>query len=110
MSNEFKVWRADELSTKSDFFEVLATTKKTQVAVMNLGEGEVSGEFGTDHPQADQLLYIIEGSGSVKVGDQEKDLDQGDLVLIPAGAPHQVRGPNRSISFYGPVAYPEEGE
>lgn len=103
-----QVLRASQIDGTRDFFKVLATTKKSQFAVMNLAEGEVSGEFGTDHPQADQILYILEGNGSVKVEGQEESLEPGNVVIIPAGAKHQVRGPNKSISFYAPVAYPDE--
>lgn len=104
-----KIIRSADINGASDFFQVLATTKKSQFAIMNLADNEVSGEFGTDHPQADQVLYVLEGSGSIKVEDQEEPLAPGDVVILPAGAKHQVRGPNKSINFYAPVAYPDEG-
>jgi mannose-6-phosphate isomerase-like protein (cupin superfamily) len=99
---------ATQIASTEEFFQVLATTDRSQVAIMNLAAGQTSGEYGTDHPHADQVLLVLEGSGSVRCGDEERDLATGDLVVIPAGLPHQVAGgPMRSLNFYGPVAYPE---
>ena len=77
---------------------------------MTLKEDQVSGEYGTDHPQSDQTIVVLEGGGSVTCEGQEVELAVGDLVNIPAGAKHQVVGPNRTLNIYSPVAYPEETE
>jgi mannose-6-phosphate isomerase-like protein (cupin superfamily) len=99
---------AEELASHGEFFQVLETTDNLQVGLMILAPEETSGEFGTDHPQADQLLFVLEGGGSVRCEESSVDLEAGDVVLIPAGADHQVIGPNRTLSVYAPVAYPEE--
>jgi mannose-6-phosphate isomerase-like protein (cupin superfamily) len=103
-----RIVHADELRKADELFRVLETTDRAQVAVMVLGEGEVSGEFGTDHPQADQILFVMEGGGSLRVEDEEAELHTGDVAVIPAGKRHQVRGPNRTLHVYAPVAYPDE--
>ena len=103
-----RVLRCEDLNGSAELFNVLATTDRSQVAVMVLKNGEVSGEFGTDHPNSDQVMYVIEGGGSVKIEHEEAELHKGDVVLIPAGKRHQVRGPNRSLNVYAPVAYPDE--
>lgn len=103
-----KVWRADEIARNEGGFDILKTSGKSQLAVMNLAEGQASGKMGTDHPQSDQILVVLEGGGSAKVGDEEVTLSVGDVLFIPAGAPHQVFGPNKTLNFYAPVAYPNE--
>ncbi|MEZ0325593.1 MAG: cupin domain-containing protein [Fimbriimonas sp.] len=103
-----KVLERKELAEGSEQFEVLHTTDRTQVALMVLKEGETSGEYGTDHPQADQTLVVLEGGGSIKCEGKTANLQPGDVVLIPAGAKHQVIGPNRTFNVYSPVAYPDE--
>jgi len=104
-----KLFSSSQVSGNAEFFEVLATTAKSQIAVMNLAEGQTSGDFGTDHPHADQILYVLSGSGSVRCEDETKPVQEGDLVLISAGAKHQViGGPMRSLNVYGPAAYPDE--
>lgn len=99
---------SEELQNVNELFRVLETTDRCQVAVMVLKEGEVSGEFGTDHPQADQVMVVLEGAGSARVEDDEVPLRQGDVLVIPAGKRHQIRGPNRSLNVYAPIAYPDE--
>lgn len=103
-----RVIRAEELARSGEFFRVLETTDRSQLAVMVLGDGDTSGEYGTDHPQSDQIILVLEGSGSLVVEGEETPLSVGDIAVIPAGAKHQVRGPNRTLSFYAPVAYPDE--
>lgn len=103
-----KLIRASELAGDREFFNVLHTTSNTQIAVMVLSPGQISGEYGTDHPQADQTLVVLEGGGCLKCEGNEYDLAPGDVVCIPAGAKHQVVGPNRTLNFYSPVAYPDE--
>lgn len=99
---------AEELASRSEFFRVLETTDHLQVGLMVLREGEVSGEYGTDHPQADQLILVLEGGGSVRCEGESSHLANGDMVLIPAGSDHQVVGPNRTLNVYAPIAYPDE--
>lgn len=37
---------------------------------------------------ADQVLYITEGHGLVGSGDQDHEVEAGDIVHIPRGEPH----------------------
>ena len=103
-----RVIHADEIEEVNDAFKILETTDRSQIAVMVLKEGQTSGKVNTDHPQSDQILIVLEGTGSVQVEEEVTDLKTGDVAIIPAGAKHQVRGPNRTLSVYAPVAYPED--
>lgn len=99
---------AEEIREPLDFFRVLETTDRHQIAVMELAEGQASGEFGNDHPQADQVVYVLSGGGWARIGEETIHLGAGDLLVVPAGVDHQILGPNRTLSFYAPVAYPDE--
>ena len=101
-------FHAEELTSHGELFRVLETTDQLQVAVMEIAEGETSGEYGTDHPQADQLVIVLDGAGTVRCDGTSIALAKGDVVLIPAGADHQVIGPNRTLNVYAPMAYPDE--
>lgn len=105
----FRIIPAARLLNVDQMFEVLDKTDQSQIAIMLLGEGESSGEYGTDHPHADQIMVVLDGAGAVRCRGEEHPLSAGAVVVIPAGAPHQVIGPNRTLNFYSPVAYPEEG-
>jgi quercetin dioxygenase-like cupin family protein len=105
-------WSSKDLTNRKRFFEVVANTAHMQVATMFLFAGQKSGEYGTDHPHADQLLVVLSGSGIAQVEGTRIDLNAGDVLLIEAGERHQIigssEGPMSSISVYAPVAYPEE--
>lgn len=96
----------------SEYFRVIMTTDKSQTALMNLLPDQDSGEYGTDHAQSDQVLYVIEGTGSAKVEGKRVELEEGDVLLIKAGEKHQIvadgTGTLRTINVYSSVAYPEE--
>ncbi|HWD38065.1 MAG TPA: cupin domain-containing protein [Fimbriimonas sp.] len=101
------VFSSSQIEEQTESWKILATTAKSQLAVMILEEGEVSGSYGTDHPQADQVLYCVNGAGEVESEGETIKFSAGDAVLIPAGDKHQVRGgPCTTINFYGPPAYP----
>jgi quercetin dioxygenase-like cupin family protein len=46
------------------------------------------------HEGQDKVYYVIEGKGLFRVGDEEKELGAGEIVLAPAGQNHGVA--NRS--------------
>ena len=43
------------------------------------------------HEGSDKVYYVLEGTGRFTVGDEEKDLPAGHVVLARAGEPHGVR-------------------
>ena len=43
------------------------------------------------HPNSDEVMYIISGTCSKKIGEQVFDLGPGDCVRIPKGEIHQAR-------------------
>lgn len=92
-------------------FDVLFTTARTQVATMTLRDGQESGRYGTDHPDADQTLYVIDGHCRAEIEGTVETLGPGDLIFVPAGAAHRFTGigepPCRTLNVYGPAAYPE---
>ena len=108
-----KTVKAADVAACSAFFDVLASTEKSQVASMMIAPAKTSGEFGTEHPQSDQVLLVLAGEASVRVGDETLALKAGDLCVIEAGEPHQVRnsglGPLRTLNVYAPAAYDQNG-
>ncbi len=45
------------------------------------------------HPGQDKLYVVIEGSGYVRVGDQEDLLSPGDAAFAASGVEHSIRNP-----------------
>lgn len=42
------------------------------------------------HQGADKFYFVLEGRGSFIVGDEERDAEQGSLVIAPDGISHGV--------------------
>jgi mannose-6-phosphate isomerase-like protein (cupin superfamily) len=55
------------------------------------------------HPQTDEIQYIIEGSGSMWLGNERKDFKPGSLIVIPKGMAHAgsivTSGPVKAIAI-----------
>ena len=78
----------------SYFRHVLATGGHTQVVIMSIPPG---GEIGEEvHPDTDQILYLVEGSGQVILEGEPDDFSVGDLVLVTAGTRQPLRVPQAS--------------
>jgi len=45
------------------------------------------------HAGQDKLYYVVEGQGTVLVGEEETRIAAGDLVLAKADEPHSLRNP-----------------
>jgi mannose-6-phosphate isomerase-like protein (cupin superfamily) len=104
-----KLITAADIAGRSEFFEELAHTEKSQVASMIIAPAKTSGEYGTDHPDSDQALIVLSGEAVVEVEGENVDLHRGDLCLIEAGEKHRVRntglGTLRTLNVYSPKAY-----
>jgi quercetin dioxygenase-like cupin family protein len=63
------------------------------------------GEVAEHTDTAEELLYIVEGDVEASVGDETGTLRAGDLVVVPALAPHSFRnrgdGEARILGFFG---------
>jgi mannose-6-phosphate isomerase-like protein (cupin superfamily) len=40
------------------------------------------------HANANEMQYILDGTGTIWLGDKEVEVKPGDLVIIPKGTPH----------------------
>ena len=43
------------------------------------------------HPGADKVYYVLEGGGTFQVGDEQRVLHAGMIVLAPSGVEHGVK-------------------
>ena len=42
------------------------------------------------HPVTEEIYYILEGSGSMQIGEAQREVGPGDAIAIPPGAVHQI--------------------
>jgi mannose-6-phosphate isomerase-like protein (cupin superfamily) len=66
--------------------------------------GIQSGNVGKHiHPKTDEIQYIIEGSGSMWLGNERREFKPGTLLIIPKGTAHAgtivSSGPVKAIAI-----------
>jgi mannose-6-phosphate isomerase-like protein (cupin superfamily) len=97
------------------FFKPLIASTSAQAAMMVLKSGQSSSEKKeTEHPRAEQWLFVISGSGRAKVGKLNIRIKTGSLLLIEKGEAHQItntaKQPMITLNFYWPPAYSAKGD
>jgi|SRR4029078_13701955 mannose-6-phosphate isomerase-like protein (cupin superfamily) len=84
----FKI-NIDKATTKNDNYrKVLYTSKHSQLVLMSLKPKEEIGE--ETHPDIDQFFRFETGRGKCVIDGNEYEVKEGDAVVIPAGAKHNI--------------------
>jgi mannose-6-phosphate isomerase-like protein (cupin superfamily) len=88
-----------------NFRKVLYTGKKIQLVLMSLKPGEDIGE--EVHPTHDQFFRFESGDGKCTIDGNEYRVKDGDAIIVPAGATHNVTNtsdskPLKMYTIYGP--------
>src|SRR5262245_187891 len=97
-----------------DYFKVLLSSGAAQAAIMTLRPRQSSSDQPeNEHPNSEQWLFVIRGSGYALVGKKRVVLSRGSLLLIEQNEPHQVtctgRSPLVTLNLYVPPAYTAGG-
>jgi mannose-6-phosphate isomerase-like protein (cupin superfamily) len=88
MKKGFKVNIEKETIANTDFRRVLYTGEKSQLVLMTLQPGE---EIGLEvHEDNDQFFRFDAGVGKVTINEETYEVADGDAVIVPAGAEHNV--------------------
>jgi mannose-6-phosphate isomerase-like protein (cupin superfamily) len=86
-----------ETLRNSDFRRVLYTGKYSQLVLMNLKPTE---EIGVEtHSNIDQFFRFEEGEGKVIIDGVEHRVKDGDAVIVPAGAKHNVVNTSKKLEL-----------
>ena len=72
----------------NNFRKVLYTSKHLQFVLMSLRPGEEIGE--EVHTENDQFFRIEGGHGKCIIDGNEYEIKDGDAIVIPSGAKHNV--------------------
>lgn len=84
----FKINIEKAAKDNSDFRKVLYTSKHSQLVLMSLQPKEEIGE--EVHPGNDQFFRIESGHGKCFIDGNEYEISDGDAIVIPAGARHNI--------------------
>jgi mannose-6-phosphate isomerase-like protein (cupin superfamily) len=60
-------------------------------ATISVQDGNVPKHM---HPKTNEIQYILEGTGTVWLGDKEVRVKAGDMIVIPKGTPHAGTKPD----------------
>lgn len=71
----------------TNFRKVLYTDKNTQLVLMSLLKGE---DIGEEIHDVDQFLRIEQGTGTAILNGISHPLEDGSVVIVPAGTKHNV--------------------
>ena len=94
-----------ETLENDNFRKVLYTGKHLQLVLMSLKVGEEIGE--ETHQHNDQFFRFESGSGKCIIDGNEYIVGDGDVIVVPAGAKHNVINTSPAKAFkmytiYGP--------
>jgi len=70
----------------------------------------IPANFSNDHENShkgDQIIYVIDGCAVARVSGKEQEIRAGDVLMIPAGAPHTLRTANDPLFGVTIFAPPE---
>jgi mannose-6-phosphate isomerase-like protein (cupin superfamily) len=88
MKKGYKVAIEKETTENTNFRKVLYTGEHSQLVLMSLKVGE---EIGLEvHHDTDQFFRFESGVGKVVINETEYEVVDGDAVVVPAGAKHNV--------------------
>ena len=78
----------DTAKVNQDFRRVLYTGNNTQLVLMSIAPGS---EIGNEvHPDNDQFFRFEAGEGEVTIDNNTYEVGDGSVVIVPAGAQHNV--------------------
>jgi mannose-6-phosphate isomerase-like protein (cupin superfamily) len=105
--NGFKSNIEKDTLGNSNFRHVLYTGKYSQLVLMNLKPGEEIGE--EVHNTIDQFFRFEQGEGVVSIDGVKHKVSDGDAVIVPAGAKHNVTNASKTkeLKLYTIYSPPE---
>jgi mannose-6-phosphate isomerase-like protein (cupin superfamily) len=87
----------EKLSLENKYFRhVLYTAKNCQLVVMSLGPNE---DIGEEIHQLDQFIRCEKGQGKAILDGVENKIDDGFVVVVPAGTKHNIINTSSSESL-----------
>src|SRR5262245_45048677 len=88
---------AREFSPDDHVHQSLTATQRSDISIACWERGQTSPIH--NHPGADEIYHVIEGSGVFNDGRVERKLRPGDTVIFPAGEVHQVTALTRMVLY-----------
>ncbi|HVU89767.1 MAG TPA: cupin domain-containing protein [Pirellulales bacterium] len=81
----------------SEIRELLAD-RNSCIVKQSLAEARLAPGLSTTphyHPLTEEIYYILVGTGSMRIGDEQRTVGPGDAIAIPPGKIHQITNDGR---------------
>lgn len=93
----FKINIEKDTLGNTNFRKVLYTASHMQLVLMSLQPGEDIGE--ERHMLVDQFFRFESGSGKCIIDGNKYDVKGGDVIIVPAGAKHNIINTSNSVAL-----------
>ena len=82
------------LEKKGGYFLDFLKIRDLEAGIIVLRPGEKDAQ---EPHSADELYYVIEGRGKMKLGKTRKSVGEGSIVFVPAGMRHRFYGNSEEL-------------
>lgn len=72
-------------------WEVILETKRAKAATMILAPSDSTGGPDNRHPDSDQWLFVLSGSGEAIVEGEKSSLEKNMLLVVEANEAHEIK-------------------
>jgi mannose-6-phosphate isomerase-like protein (cupin superfamily) len=86
-----------ELEDQGGYFIDFISTKGIQAGIIRLHPGE--NDTQEPHP-VDEVYYVIEGNGFIKLNGKDHEIRQGTSIFVPAKADHKFHGNKQDLLIF----------
>jgi len=94
-SNVFELNKLlSELDGQGGYFMNFISTKGIQAGIIRLHAGEI--DIQGPHT-VDEVYYVIEGNGFIKLDGKDHEIRQGTSIFVPAKADHRFHGNKQDL-------------
>ncbi len=95
--NNTNIGNYDGLSTNLLIGELNSGSKEISIQITDVQLNEMQPIHS--HKQ-EQCYYIISGSGMMLIGEQSKEVNEGDAIFIPSNAKHGIKNTGVRVLTY----------
>jgi mannose-6-phosphate isomerase-like protein (cupin superfamily) len=86
-----------ELEDQGGYFIGFISTRGIQSGIIRLHRGEND----TQEPHSvDEVYYVIEGNGFIKLNGKDHEIRQGTSIFVPAKADHRFHGNKEDLVVF----------
>jgi mannose-6-phosphate isomerase-like protein (cupin superfamily) len=86
-----------ELEGQGGYFIDFIRTRGIQAGIIRLH----AGENDTQEPHTvDEVYYVIEGNGFIKLNGKDHEIRQGTSIFVPAKADHRFHGNKEDLVIF----------